>query len=64
MVRSVELVVQETRDCTTEELLANLQAEIECESPSTDLLSYKGDLSGFPLIIGSSNAWKPPILMP
>ena len=35
---------KETKDCVTEELLANLQAEIECENPNTDLLSFKGRL--------------------
>ena len=35
---------KETKDCCTEELLGNLQAEIECENPNTDLLSFKGRL--------------------
>ena len=33
-----------TRNCDTMGLLGNLQAEIECESPTTDLLSFKGQL--------------------
>ena len=33
-----------TRNCDTLGLLTNLQAEMECESPTTDLLSFKGHL--------------------
>ena len=33
---------KETKDCMTEELLVNLEAEVECENPNTDLLSFKG----------------------
>eukprot|EP00092_Neocalanus_flemingeri_P006019 GFUD01006485.1.p1 GENE.GFUD01006485.1~~GFUD01006485.1.p1 ORF type:complete len:1188 (+),score=195.19 GFUD01006485.1:192-3755(+) len=35
---------KETRDCTTPELLANLQAQIECQNPSPDLHSFNGRL--------------------
>ena len=33
---------KETKDCDTQELLANLQAQVECQNPNTDLLSFKG----------------------
>ena len=33
-----------TRNCKSLDLLDNLQAEIECEKPTTDLLSFKGHL--------------------
>ena len=33
-----------TRNCDTLGLLNNLQAEMDCESPTTDLLSFKGHL--------------------
>ena len=33
-----------TRNCNSLDLLDNLQAEIECDKPTTDLLSFKGHL--------------------
>ena len=33
---------KETRECTTQELLANLQAQIECQNPNPDLHSFNG----------------------
>ena len=33
---------KETKECQTPELLANLHAQVECQNPNTDLLSFKG----------------------
>ena len=33
---------KETKDCDSPELLANLQAQIECQNPNSDLMSFKG----------------------
>ena len=33
---------KETKDCHSPELLANLHAQVECQNPNSDLMSFKG----------------------